>query len=106
MQEPFNPLAQAVDLVGLSRLAKKIDVSARTIRAWLRNGMPYTELSEVTDYSCRIEKATAGAIHVGDLHKWLIEYRKWLSWKAEQDRLQGVNIDQTLKKITALREGR
>ncbi|HZF19482.1 MAG TPA: YdaS family helix-turn-helix protein [Burkholderiales bacterium] len=58
-----NPLARAIEIVGLSTLAQKLGVTYQAIRKWQRRGrMPRTEWTGETNYAGTIEQLTDGRV--------------------------------------------
>lgn len=61
-------LQKAINICGMSHLAKEIGVPYQSIRGWMnRNQMPYKEYACKTNYALGIEKATEGVVTVTDL---------------------------------------
>ena len=61
MQE--NLISKAIDLTGLTNLAKACGVTYQSVKRWEAKGrVPRTDWTGETDYASRIEEATKGAI--------------------------------------------
>lgn len=67
-----NPLARAIAIVGLSRLARGLDVTHQAVRKWEKAGrLPRTEWTGETDYSARIAEMTEHRVTRDELlAKW------------------------------------
>lgn len=62
------PLDRAIDLVGLTALARECKVSHQAVRKWQRAGrMPRTEWTGETRYCHVIERVTLGRVTRGEL---------------------------------------
>jgi hypothetical protein len=58
-----NLLTQAIELVGLARLASELEVTYQAIRKWEKAGrLPRTEWTGETNYGAVIEKLTEGKV--------------------------------------------
>lgn len=63
-----EPLQRAIDLVGLTRLARECAVSHQAVRKWQRaRRMPRTEWTGETGYSRVIERVTDGKVSRDEL---------------------------------------
>lgn len=61
MQE--NLISKAIDLTGLTNLAKACGVTYQSVKRWEAKGrVPRTDWTGETDYASRIEEATKGVI--------------------------------------------
>ena len=61
MQE--NLISTAIDLTGLTNLAKACGVTYQSVKRWEAKGrVPRTDWTGETDYASRIEEATKGVI--------------------------------------------
>ena len=61
MQE--NLISKAIDLTGLTNLAKACGVTYQSVKRWEDKGrVPRTDWTGETDYASRIEEATKGVI--------------------------------------------
>ena len=59
----LDPLSEAIELVGLTKLASGLSVSHQAVRKWQRAGrMPRTEWTGETQYGQRIEELTGNAV--------------------------------------------
>ena len=59
----LDPLAEAIQLVGLTKLAGALRISHQAVRKWQRAGrMPRTEWTGETQYGQRIQEMTANAV--------------------------------------------
>jgi hypothetical protein len=59
----LDPLSEAIELVGLTKLAGGLSVSHQAVRKWQRAGrMPRTEWTGETQYGQRIEELTGNAV--------------------------------------------
>lgn len=57
------PLKQAIQIVGLTKLARALAVSHQAVRKWQKAGrMPRTEWTGETNYSARIDALTDGKV--------------------------------------------
>lgn len=66
-----NPISKAIELVGLSKLARGLDVTYQAVRKWEQAGrMPRTEWTGETEHSERIEAMTGGAVTKDALLNW------------------------------------
>lgn len=66
--EPSDPLQRAIDLAGLSALARECKVSHQAVRKWQRaKRMPRTEWTGETEYSNTIERITSGQVRRAEL---------------------------------------
>lgn len=66
-----NPISKAIELVGLSKLAKGLDVTYQAVRKWEQAGrMPRTEWTGETSHSERIEELTGGEVTRASLLDW------------------------------------
>lgn len=62
--EPQDPLQRAIDLAGLTALARECKVSHQAVRKWQRaRRMPRTEWTGETGYAQAIERITAGQVN-------------------------------------------
>jgi DNA-binding transcriptional regulator YdaS (Cro superfamily) len=58
-----NLISQAIEIVGLAKLAKALGVTYQAIRKWETKGrLPRTEWTGETDYAALIEVATEGKV--------------------------------------------
>jgi hypothetical protein len=58
-----NLITEAVNVVGLKKLATELGVTYQAIRKWEKAGrLPRTEWTGETNYSAKIEQLTDGAI--------------------------------------------
>lgn len=58
-----NLISQAVEIVGLAKLARVLGVTYQAIRKWEAKGrLPRTEWTGETDYASQIEQATEGKV--------------------------------------------
>ena len=58
-----NLISQAVEIVGLAKLARILGVTYQAIRKWEAKGrLPRTEWTGETDYASLIEEATEGKV--------------------------------------------
>lgn len=58
-----NLISQAVEIVGLAKLARVLGVTYQAIRKWETKGrLPRTEWTGETDYASLIELATEGKV--------------------------------------------
>lgn len=58
-----SPISLAIEIVGLSRLARGLGVSHQAVRKWDRAGLlPRTEWTGETTYAAKIEALTDGRI--------------------------------------------
>ena len=63
-----HPLLKAIELVGLSNLARHLGVSGQAIRKWERAGrLPRTEWSGETQHAKKIQAVTQSAVMTTDL---------------------------------------
>ena len=63
-----NPISRAVDIVGLSTMAKVLGVTYPAIRKWEAAGrLPRTEWTGETDYAAKIESACGGKVTKAEL---------------------------------------
>ena len=59
----LDPLSEAIQIVGLTKLAAGLSVSHQAVRKWQRAGrMPRTEWTGETWYGQRIEELTGKAV--------------------------------------------
>lgn len=67
-----HPLKRAIELVGLTALARELGVTHQAVRKWEAAGrMPRTEWTGETDYCERIERLSEGAVtKAALLAKW------------------------------------
>ena len=58
-----NLISKAIDLTGLTNLAKACGVTYQSVKRWEAKGrVPRTDWTGETDYASRIEEATKGVI--------------------------------------------
>lgn len=58
-----DPIEEAVQLVGLARLARELKLTHQAVRRWQRAGrLPRTEWTGETAYSTRIQDLTGGVV--------------------------------------------
>ena len=58
-----NLISQAIEIVGLAKLARALGVTYQAIRKWETKGrLPRTEWTGETDYAALIEAATEGKV--------------------------------------------
>lgn len=58
-----NLISQAIEIVGLAKLARFLGVTYQAIRKWEAKGrLPRTEWTGETDYASLIEQATEGKV--------------------------------------------
>lgn len=58
-----NLISQAIEIVGLAKLAKVLGVTYQAIRKWeIKGRLPRTEWTGETNYAAQIEAATEGKI--------------------------------------------
>ena len=58
-----NLISQAIEIVGLAKLAKTLGITYQAIRKWEASGrLPRTEWTGETDYASLIEAATEGKV--------------------------------------------
>lgn len=63
-----NLISQAIEIVGLAKLARALGVTYQAIRKWEARGrLPRTEWTGETDYAALIEAETEGRITKVDL---------------------------------------
>lgn len=66
-----NLISQAIEIVGLAKLAKALGVTYQAIRKWeSKKKLPRTEWTGETNYAAMIEKETDGKISSEDLLKF------------------------------------
>jgi hypothetical protein len=59
----IDPIEEAVQIVGLARLARELKLTHQAVRRWQRAGrLPRTEWTGETEYSARIQVLTGGAV--------------------------------------------
>jgi len=65
-----HPLRTAIGQLGLTRLARELEVTHQAVRKWEKAGrMPRTEWTGETNYARRIQKLTGGAVSRAQLLK-------------------------------------
>lgn len=67
-----DPIQAAIDIVGLSTLARGLGVTHQAVRKWQRAGrLPRTEWTGETEYAAKIAEMSGGVVLRDDvMSKW------------------------------------
>jgi len=77
-----NPLKAAIKIVGLSQLARSLNITPQRLKHWVEKGLPRSEWTKETNYAVRISNVIHNVTY-GDKH-YYISADDLLGWSLQQ----------------------
>ena len=77
-----NPLKAAIKIVGLTQLARSLNITPQRLKHWVEKGLPRSEWTKETNYAVRISNVIHNVTYGDELY--YISPEELLDWSLKQ----------------------